>query len=484
MKIRLRLSLIVALTTAVLIVIGGIVLEASLGSGIRGTLKDALRHSALRVQADLSKGALQLSQPGRALAVVKDQNVVQVISPVGQVLYATETSGVAPLLSGGELRKAAQRPEFIERPGGSPTILLAEPAKDGAGVLVVGSSMDEVSDAIVRVRDGLLISGPFLVLLAALGGWLLAGRALRPVEQLRSEAERISEDPGDQRLAVAATNDEVERLGKTFNILLDRLQRSLKHQKEFISAASHELRTPIVALGAELEVAQLPGRSMEEVNGSLEVIELRLEHLRRLAEDLLLLARGEESGLGLDLSLQRLEPLAAESLQGLRSRASKVGVSLVLDGDSSVACIVDSLRFRQVVENLVENAIEHAIGSPFVEVSLAYQDEHAVVEVRDLGPGFPADFLPRAFDRFSRATLSRPRTQGGSGLGLSIVRMLVEAQGGSVEACNRSERGAMVAVRFAASGQIVAPESPLGESASGRVEDFGTEEIERETWLL
>ena len=461
MPIRIRLSLIVALTTALLLAVGGVVLEANLGSGIRGTLKDSLRQSALRVQADLSKGALTLSKPGQVPVVVKDQNIVQVLSQIGQVEYATETSGVVPLLSSTAIRNALSGPQFSELPGPPKTLLLAEPTSNGGGVLVVGSSMDEVSDAIARVRDGLLVGGPILVLLAALGGWLLAGRALRPVEQLRNEAERISTDIGENRLMVAATSDEVERLGWTFNGLLDRIQGGMMRQKEFVSAASHELRTPIVALKAELEVAQLPGRSIDQLHDSLDVFSLRLEQLSRLAEDLLLLARGGEQALGLDLSPQPLEPLVAQSLQVLRSRAKRAGVSLVVDGDSTVESTVDSFRFRQVMENLVENAIVHATGSPFVEVSLDHGDQFAVIEVKDLGPGFPPDFLPRAFDRFSRGMASRPRSEGGAGLGLPIVRMLVESQGGTVEIANRPEKGAVVTVRLPLSPQMVPRSSTL-----------------------
>ena len=484
MPIRIRLSLIVALTTALVLAIGGIVLEANLGSGIRGTLKDALRQSALRVQADLSRGALTLSRPGQVPAVVKDQNIVQVLSQIGQVEYATETSGVIPLLSSAVIRNALKGPQFIELPGPHEVLLLAEPTPNGRGVLVVGSSMDEVSDAIARVRGGLFIGGPILVLLAALGGWLLAGRALRPVEQLRDEAERISTEIGEHRLAVAATNDEVERLGQTFNGLLDRIQRGMTHQKEFVSAASHELRTPIVALKAELEVAQLPGRSIDQLQASLDVFSLRLEQLSRLAEDLLLLARGGEQALALDVSLQPLEPLVTQSLQVLRSRAKRAGVSLVVDGDSTVESTVDSFRFRQVMENLVENAILHAVGSPYVEVSLDHSDLFAVVEVKDSGPGFPPDFLPRAFDRFSRAKASRPRGEGGAGLGLPIVRMLVESQGGTVEIANRPEKGAVVTVRFPLSPLVVPRNSTLRITEPETVYGREVEVAERKMWSL
>lgn len=486
MPIKLRLSLIVAVTTALLVIIGGIILEANLGSGIRGTVRDSLRHDAQRVQADLSKGAFVLSPSGQITNVVKDQNIVQVISSSAHVEYTTETSGIAPLLSTSQVSLASKAPQFFKFQSKSPLLLLAEPVTKGAGVLVVGSSLDEVSNALARVRDGLLVGGPLLILLAGFGGWLLAGRALKPVEQLRDEAETLSAGMADRRLAVPKTNDEIERLGETFNTLLDRLQRTLKNQKEFVAAASHELRTPLVALRAELEVAQLPGRSIDELKSSLEVFELRLAQLSRLAEDLLLLARGGEQALSIDLVVQPLEPLIAESLQLLMSRAKRSGVALVLDGDSGVSCAVDSFRFRQVVDNLVENAVLHATGSSYVEVMLRREDDCAVLEVKDFGPGFPEDFLPKAFDRFSRAKASRPRTEGGAGLGLPIVRMLVEAQGGIVEAKNRAGRGASIIVRFPIRGETANPDRRpfISNHRSGSMVTVELEKVERKSRLL
>lgn len=455
MAIRLRLSLIVFITTAVLVIIGGVILEANLGSGIRGTVRDSLLQDAQRIQNDLAKGSLPLAPPRQVVNIVRDQNIVQVVSHSGQVRYATETSGVVPLLNRPQMELASKSPQFLETNSRAPLLLFAEPASNGAGVLIVGSSLDEVSDALARVRDGLLVGGPLLTLLAGLGGWLLAGRALKPVEQLRDAAERISGGTSENRLEVPETNDEIERLGETFNTLLDRLQGTLRSQKEFVAAASHELRTPLVALRAELEVAQLDGRSIEELKSSLRVIELRLAQLIRLSEDLLLLARGGELALSIELVVQPLEPLISESLQLFTTKARRSGVALVLDGDLGIRCAVDSFRFRQVVDNLVENALLHGSGSFYVEVALRREDAFAVLEVKDFGPGFPDDFLPKAFDRFTRAKASRPRSEGGAGLGLPIVKMLVEAQGGFVEAKNRVGRGASIMVWFPIQPEIV-----------------------------
>lgn len=455
MSIRLRLSLMVAVTTAVLVIVGGVALEVSLGSGIRASLEDSLRRSAARVSADLAGGALPLARGASVAMTAGNEAVVQVLGSPGGVEYTTEAVGPGALLSRSEVARAAKGTVFLRQgasAGHGSRLLLAEPGPGGGKqVLVVGTSLDEVANAVTRLRDGLLVAAPVLILIAAGGGWLLAGRALEPVEQLRAEAETISAGSAGRRIAVPKALDEIGRLAATLNGLLDRLHGALARQKEFVAAASHELRAPLAGLQAELEVARLPGRSAGEMRRSLEVCADRLDQLTRLAGDLLLLARGDEQALSLELAPHPLEPLVAQSLQAFRRRADGRGVALVLDGDPGAVATVDGMRFRQVVDNLVGNAFSHATGSPFIEVSVRRETNWVEVEVRDGGPGFPGEFVEHAFDRFARAEAGRTTKEWGSGLGLPIVRMLVEAQNGTVDAHNRPEGGAAVIVRLPAS---------------------------------
>lgn len=472
MPIRLRLSLIVALIAAVLVVIGCVILDVTLGAGIKGSMEDSLRQSAARVQKDISKSSILLSHPGHMPTVVKDQNIVQVVNSSDQVEYATETSGVHPLLKKSQLPLSGVGFRFITTHSMPQRLLLVEPAANGAGFLIVGSSLDELSGALSGLYEEFFIGGPLVVLIAAIGGWFLARRALDPVEKLRAQAELVAFGPDEKRLDVPNTMDEIERLGVTFNALIDRLRGSLKSQKEFISAASHELRSPLVALRAELEVARLPGRPTEELRKSLELFEMSFAQLNRLVDDLLLLARGDELGLPIELVDQPLAPLVAESLRLLVTRANRLGVSLILDGDIGVRCAVDRFRFRQIVENLVGNALSYASGSPFVEVNLRKERGTVVLEVKDMGPGFSSDFLPKAFDRFSRGSASRRKEPlDGAGLGLPIVKLLVEAHGGTVEAGNRVKGGASVEVRFPTIRDNQVPRVP-GPSVSMLDESF------------
>ena len=454
MSIRLRLACIVALTAAALVTAAGFGLTAELRSGIVATLQDSLRNSAARVARDLGGGALPLDRGSGHLSLARDQTVVQVLAPGGQLEYSTEAAGQLGLLSRAELAIARLRPSFLKvtRPSWhNPRIVLAEPVVGGRGeVMLVGASLDEVDHSIALLERGLALGGPLVVIVAGLGGWLIAGRALRPVERLRVAAEALSGSDPASELAVPGTRDELERLAKTLNGLLGRLHGALAEQKAFVAAASHELGTPLAAVRAELEVARMADATDAERRQALEVIASRVDQIVRLTRDLLLLAVGDERATSLHLVAQSIEPLVAESLRGFRSRADALGVALVLDADPGVACAVDAEHFRRVIDNLVANALAHAAGSPVVEVRVRREAESALIEVRDAGPGFPEWFLPRAFDRFSRAEESRPGGQAGAGLGLAIVRTLVEAHGGSVTASNRAEGGAAVLVVLAA----------------------------------
>lgn len=475
MSIRLRLALVVALTAAVLVAAAGFGLAAEVGSGIRATLRDSLRRSVVRVSRDLAAGSLPLDRRGGRVTLARDQTVVQVLSGAGSVEYSTEAAGRSRLLSSGELGSARRGSTFVQvtRPGWrNPRLLLAEPlAGPRREIVLVGASLDEVDHSTVLLEDGLVLVGPAVVLLAGLGGWLIAGRALEPVERLRAAAESLSGGDHSSGLAVPRTHDELERLAKTLNDLLARLHGALCEQRAFVAAASHELMTPLAAVRAELEVAGMAGASEAERRQALEVVETRVDQLVRLTRDLLLLAVSDERATTLELVAQPVEPILAESLRGFRARADACRVALLLDADPGVACAVDAEQLRRVVDNLVANALEYASTGSLVEVHLGRESEQAVLEVRDKGPGFPSWFLAHAFERFSRAEVSRPTSQGaGAGLGLAIVRALVEAHGGLVSAGNRPEGGAVMRVMLPLAGSVPsgAGAGPAPQAGSAR----------------
>jgi hypothetical protein len=450
MALRLRLALVVAALTAVLVAGGSVAFALSMSAGTRATLEHSLQRRARRVDAQLGARLLPVAGGDNRPAPSVDQSTVQILGPLGRLLYTTAAAGPTPLLSGAMLPQAQRGPVWGQqrRPGwDNPHLVLAEPVGRGsADVVVVGASLDQVFDTTHRVDLVLELAGPLVVAASAIGAWLLAGSALRPVERLRAQVQEISAGDPRTRIPRPGTHDELAALADTFNDLLDRLRGLVDRQRLFVAAASHELRTPLAALAAELEMA---GRTTPDAGNLAEVTRRlagRVAELGRLSNSLLVLAHADEGAALLHIEPQPLQPLIATSLAGYRAVAEHRGLTLVLDANPFVVAPVDAIRFRQVVENLVDNAVRYSPRGALVEVGLRRTGSTAVIDVRDHGPGFPAEFAPHAFERFSRADPSRSRDEGGAGLGLAIVWTIVSAHGGTVTVATAPGGGAIATV--------------------------------------
>jgi signal transduction histidine kinase len=328
-----------------------------------------------------------------------------------------------------------------------PARLLATRFRDG--VLVVGASNEDRADALDDLLTQMLVGGPAVLAVATLAGWLLAGAAFRPVEAMRRRAAAISSDSAGERLPVPRARNEMYRLGTTLNDMLDRLDDGLRRERRFVADASHELRTPLALLQTELELALRRRRSREELEATLRLAAGDVDRLARLAEDLLVLATGEDGRLPV-----RKEPVDVPELLrsvaqrfSARAAASRRLVEVDLAGwprGATVTLSADRVRLEHVLGDLVDNALRHGTGQ--VRLEAATDEGSVVLRVRDEGPGFPPDFLPHAFERFSRSEASR--TSGGAGLGLAIVEAVAQAHGGVVQAGNDPGGGAVVTLRL------------------------------------
>jgi two-component system, OmpR family, sensor kinase len=272
----------------------------------------------------------------------------------------------------------------------------------------------------------LLVLGPLALLLAAFAGYRLAGAALRPVESMRREAAEISSETSGRRLPVPEARDEVRRLGETLNEMLERLDEGLARERRFVADAGHELRTPLALLRTELELALRRERSPEELAAAIRSATEEVERLIRLAEALLVLDRAAGPPL-------RLEELDARELldavaRRFSARADAAGRALEVAGGGSLEG--DRGRLEQALGSLVDNALTHGEGT--VRLAAEGADGEITLRVDDDGRGFPDEFLPRAFERFSRA--DEARTSGGAGLGLAIVDAVARAHGGRASA--------------------------------------------------
>jgi two-component system OmpR family sensor kinase len=434
-RIPLRLKLTFAFTgvMAVLLAAAGIALSLLVAENLDSTIDDGLEARA----GDQAAVAIATGGTGNARLERSGETFAQVFES-GRVIAWTQGAGRTPLLTPAQLATASRRPVIAERQARTAKLrMYARPA--AAYVVVVGEPLAQREKALDSLRALLLVGGPLALLIASLVGYTLAAAALRPVERMRRRAAAVSAAETGERLPVPLANDEIGRLGRTLNEMLSRLEAAFGRERAFVSDASHELRTPLAILRTELELALRGEHTREELEDALRSAAEETERLSNLAEDLLVIARSDQGRLPV-----RIEDLdAGEVLERVagrfQTRARVEGRPLRPDPSPGVIVRADPARLEQALANLVDNALSYGAGA--VELSANASDGTVEIHVRDQGNGFPPAFLPRAFERFTRADEARSR--GGTGLGLAIASAIALAHGGSAHAENR-EAGADV----------------------------------------
>jgi two-component system OmpR family sensor kinase len=368
-------------------------------------------------------------------------NFVQVLDASGRVLGASAGFAQSALLSVAEIGAAGHGPRLVQR--GNRLRLYALPLADGRRLVVAGVSLSERDAALDKLDDALLIGVPPALLLASLAAYALAAAALRPVDQMRRRAARISSEEIGTRLPLPDSHDEVFRLGSTLNEMLDRLQDGLVRERLFVADASHELRMPLAVLKAELEVSLREQGGEPALRAAIASAIEETDRITRLAEDLLLLARAQDGTLPIDPQPLPVEELFVELEARLTPAVERAGRSLSLDTElipQGAVVAADPERIHQALANLVDNSLHYGAG--LITVSARQHGTSIEIHLSDRGHGFGPEFLPRAFDRFTRE--DRARSRGGVGLGLAIVRTIAQAHGGDAAASNLATGGADV----------------------------------------
>jgi two-component system OmpR family sensor kinase len=451
MRLPIRARLTLVSTVLMAVVLGA--LGAFLYLRFRADLMDAV-DAGLRSRAETlvarAGGPLGVLGEGGTL-IEAEEAFAQVLDADGRVLESSPGVGPGPLLDATDLA-GLRGPQIFQAvvPTREETVsarLLAVPASDGR-VVVVGASLDDQQEALVRLAALLFLVGPVAVVLAAGAAWLVAGAALRPVERMRAGAAAISASQPGRRLPVPGTGDEVARLAETLNGMLGRLEEALERERRFVDDASHEIRTPLANLRTELDLALRRSRRPEELEQAVRSAAQETERLARLAEDLLVLARADRGRLPVRVEPVTVAEVVGSAAEAFAARAAEAGVAIEERVPEDLRANLDPLRMRQALGNLLDNALGHTPPGGTVRIGATLADGSISFEVSDSGQGFSPGFLPRAFDPFTRPDPSRSRPHGGTGLGLAIVRAIAEAHGGVADARNRPEGGAAVTLRI------------------------------------
>jgi signal transduction histidine kinase len=405
-------------------------LLVALGAFVYLRVEDALRSSVDQALHAQSAESLAHADEGSLLDAEARQSgmVAQVLGADGRVLRS-EPASLASLLDPATLAAARRRDvlKTISLGTGEGNQWRALAVPHGASVLVLARPLSETEETLNHLFRGLIVAGPVGLLVATLGGYLLAAAALRPVESMRRRASVISATTPGARLPVPPSRDEVRDLALTLNEMLARLEAALEHERRFVADASHELRSPLALLKTELELALRRPRSADELRAAIGSAAEETDRLALLAEDLLLMARSDEDALGLQIEPVDVGALAYATADRVAARASSEHRRVAVDVAPGTEVQADRLRLEQALRNLVENALGHGEGT----VTIAARTVGAATELHvvDEGGGFPPDVATRAFERFSKGDHARAR--GGSGLGLAIVEAVAEAHGGA-----------------------------------------------------
>jgi len=446
-SVRMRTTAAAMLVVGLAMVVGAGLLVAIFRDSLLGELETAARLRAAEVVTSVAAGrGLPIGSDGEDL-------LVQLIGADGRVLAASPAIDGLPVLA----RPAPDEATEVEAPVDNLAFLAvtADTASpQGPRTVVVAVSTEAVAESTAVMLGLVGIGLPVLLLVVGATTWLVVGRTLAPVEAIRQEVAEISGTQLHRRVPDPPGDDEIARLARTMNKMLERLQRARERQQRFVSDASHELRSPVASIRQHAEVALAhPERStLCELAATVLAEDLRIH---RLVSDLLLLAGADEHSLALRLRPVDLDDLVFDAAHDLRANSDlQVNTSAVSAGRVAG----DIAGLKRMLGNVVENAARHTRGQ--ISFTLTEADGTVLLTVDDNGPGIPLADRERVLERFVRLDDARARDTGGSGLGLAIVAELVGAHGGEIVITDSTLGGARIELHLPALGHRRTPPLP------------------------
>jgi two-component system OmpR family sensor kinase len=478
MPLRVRLTLWYGTALALVLVVFGGALYAILARGLRDQIDRSLEEAASVAVRAVEQHGIGPFLPFEDLAAEFPELAVldktfQIFSPAGKITIQSPNlrrqdiplspTALASALDGGATLESARFQD------GSSFRLLSVPIQE-AGVLVnivqVGTALRPVEEMLRRLVVVLLVSAPIALAAALGGGWFLADRALRPVEAITQAAQRIAAGDLTQRLAVPATSDEIGRLAATFNDMIARLEASFRQVRQFSADASHELRTPLTVIKGEAELALRRPRPAEDYKLVLESTLEEVDRMTQIVDELLFLSRADLGEVAIESLPVRLDALVEDIRRQAAVLGQEQGVQVTVgavepfdpavrpervegDGwpqDRPLIVMGDELRLRELLLNLVDNAVKYSKPGGKVEIALVREGATARLSVTDQGIGIAPEEQGRIFDRFYRTDAARAHAKKGTGLGLSICKWIAEAHHGRIEVQSQVGEGSRFTV--------------------------------------
>ena len=457
-SVRVRLTLWYVLVFGLLLVSFSLFVYALLSKSLYDRLDQSLSNTAAATAADFHN---ELSEneaediTGGAVEALNDMRLPDIYIAIwmGDQLLAVNHPPAVPLVLSQEILSSAAeagRPMFytIEGDGeqASRLVISSTEVKGKDCLIVVAESLHDMVEQLELVRRIFYLGLPSALLIAALGGFVLAKKSLAPVVVMSNQAERISAQTLHERLAVSNPRDELGRLAGVFNELLSRLDRSFENMRQFMADASHELRTPLAIIRGEADVALSQDRDAVEYKEALAIVQDEAKRLSRIVDDLLALARADAGQHALRVEEFYLNDLVEDCFRAAQVLALRKGVSLTLDSTSDIAFHGDEDMLRRMILNLLDNAIKYTPMGGAVSVTLSAEAATVRIVVNDTGIGIPAESAAQIFRRFYRVDDARSRVDGGSGLGLSIAQWVAEVHRGSIHLTSEPGRGSTFTV--------------------------------------